>query len=155
MAGKITITGDKDLQVFKQALAGFSQGRVNSILRAGLTASARVVVKHAKRPNYRFRDDTRRTRKSIRQFAPKQDAVQRRRGPVRHVSIGGPGARRGPLLAVGTKNKDGSRRIKARTPLRSAFEQTRSQQAQAAQQAMIAALLKIQQQILSRQRNRR
>jgi len=98
----------------------------DKILDTALLAAARAVARHAKRPGYRFTDRTGRTRRSIKARRERRGGRSgTRRGggsgvayTYAAVSIGGEGARQGALLEFGTS------RMKARTPLRSAIEES-------------------------------
>jgi len=120
------VLGD-DITRLKRVLEKQFVGKLpDRILDAAVLAAARVVAKHARRPNYRFRDRTGQLRKTIKARRIRRGGKRgTRKGggsgvayTIAAVSIGGEGARQGALIELGTH------KMKGRTPIQSAIEET-------------------------------
>ena len=100
------------------------------VIQSGLVAASRVAAKHAAQPDYAFRDQTGRLRKTIK--AKTATSKFRHAGTVRYakVTFGGPGARQSNLIELG------SHKMKARAPIRKAVHETLANAFTAMQNAM-------------------
>ena len=127
---------DIDVKQLQQALAKLPVMFERQVVRAGLLAAARVARRKARERNFRFYDRTGAARRSIKVTR----RTFRNRGGRQlsaRLELGGDGARHAPLLEVGT------RRVKARNPIRRAVEQTGEEQVAAARPAMVREMEKV------------
>ena len=125
----------KKLQANLKSLPGALPDRV---IQKGLIAAARTAQKAARTPNFAFTDKTGHTRKSIKAGAvSKRDKRSKRTSRYAGLSIGGPGAKQGPLLELGTD------KMSPRAPLRRAVEDTLAQAWRVSASAMEKAFAKL------------
>lgn len=139
MPGRLKVNID-----YKQAiraieeLPGLFPARIQQKM---LVSMGKVIAQKAKTPNFAFNDRTGRLRSSIR-----VKSIRGRKQPTRlyaGVTIGGTGARQGLLIEVGTQ------RMKARSPLFKAAENSLSEQRAAIESTAVKEFIKLGQQLRS------
>ena len=106
-------------------------------------AAAKEVERRAKVPGSYFRDKTGRVRQSIKARRSRVTNRSSVGNTYAEVTIGGAGARQGPLLELGTE------KMKARAPLRRALHDSVMQQLSAAKEAAVRSFRTLARQLLT------
>jgi len=134
-----TFAADLDFRQVERAIRDLPGKVPGRLAQEGLLAAGKVIQAQARTPNFRFQDQTGRLRRTIktRRASGRTRGRKGRGQPYAEVVIGGPGARQGHLIEVG------SVKAKARGPLRKAQEVTSTQQIAEAKRAMTKEFVEV------------